>query len=184
MYQPLIKFHPHPAIITQVLRIFALYSITRQLLFMALTVGDKAPDFLGLDENGAGVRLSDFKGRKVVLYFYPKDNTSGCTAEACSMRDNYDELRGKGFEVIGVSADSAASHRKFIEKQSLPFALIADTEHKLAEAFGTWGEKKMCGRSYMGMLRTTFIIGADGIIEKVYSPKEIKTKEHAQQILK
>lgn len=148
-----------------------------------MNIGDKAPDMLGLDENGKEILLSQFRGRKVVLYFYPKDSTPGCTAEACSLRDAYDELRKAGYEVVGASADSAASHRKFIEKNGLPFPLIADTEKKLAEQFGVWGEKSMYGRKYMGLFRTTFILNEEGIVERIFTPKEIKTKEHAQQIL-
>ncbi len=148
-----------------------------------MNVGDKAPEILGIDQNGREIRLSDFAGRKLVLYFYPKDNTSGCTAEACSIRDNYAELRKAGYEVIGVSVDSASSHRKFIEKQELPFSLIADTNHSLVETMGVWGEKSMYGRKYMGTLRTTFIINEEGIIEHVFYPKEIKTKIHGNQIL-
>ncbi len=146
-------------------------------------VGDKAPEILGLDENGNEIRLDSYKGRKVVLYFYPKDNTSGCTAEACSLRDGYSELRKAGYEIIGVSVDDAKSHQKFIEKNQLPFPLIADTDKKLVEQFGVWGEKSMYGRKYMGTFRTTFIINEEGIIERIFTPKEIKTKEHAQQIL-
>ena len=119
----------------------------------------------------------------MVLYFYPKDNTSGCTAEACSLRDNYAELRKQGYEVIGVSVDNAASHRKFIDKYELPFPLIADTDKKLVEAMGVWGEKSMYGRKYMGTFRTTFLINEEGIIEKIFSPKEIKTKTHGEQLL-
>lgn len=148
-----------------------------------MNVGDKAPEILGRNEKGEEIRLSDYKGRKVVLYFYPKDNTSGCTAEACSLRDNYSELRKAGYEIIGVSVDDEKSHRKFIEKNQLPFTLIADTDKKLVEQFGVWGEKSMYGRKYMGTFRTTFIINEEGIIERIISPKEIKTKEHAQQIL-
>ncbi len=148
-----------------------------------MNVGDKAPELLGLDENGKEIRLSNYKGRKIVLYFYPKDSTSGCTAEACSFRDNYSELRKAGYEVIGVSVDSAKSHLKFIEKNQLPFPLIADTDKQLVEQFGVWGEKSMYGRKYMGTFRTTFIINEDGVIERIFTPKEIKTKEHAQQIL-
>lgn len=148
-----------------------------------MNIGDKAPDMLGLDENGKEILLSQFRGRKVVLYFYPKDSTPGCTAEACSLRDAYDELRKAGYEVVGASTDSAASHRKFIEKNGLPFPLIADTEKKLAEQFGVWGEKSMYGRKYMGLFRTTFILNEEGIVERIFTPKEIKTKEHAQQIL-
>ena len=117
------------------------------------------------------------------MYFYPKDNTSGCTTEACNLRDNYTELRREGYEVIGVSVDDEKSHQKFITKNDLPFPLIADTDKNLVEAFGVWGEKKLYGRSYMGTLRTTFIINGEGIIEKIITPKEIKVKEHAQQIL-
>ena len=148
-----------------------------------MNIGDKAPELLGRNERGEEVRLSDFAGRKLVLYFYPKDNTSGCTAEACSLRDNYAELRDAGYEVVGVSADSEASHQRFIEKHQLPFTLIADTEKTLSQAFGTWGEKSMYGRKYMGMLRTTFLIGEDGRVEKIFSSKEIKTKQHGEQIL-
>ncbi len=148
-----------------------------------MNIGDKAPEILGTDENGKEIRLSDYAGKKLILYFYPKDNTSGCTAEACSLRDNYDTLRQKGYEVVGVSIDSEASHRKFIDKHPLPFHLIADTDHKLVEEMGAWGEKNMCGRKYMGTLRTTFIIGEDGTIQHIFTPKAIKTKEHASQIL-
>ena len=138
---------------------------------------------LGINENGEEIRMSQYKGKKLVLYFYPKDNTSGCTAEACSLRDNYTELRKQGYEVIGVSVDSSTSHRKFIDKYELPFPLIADTEKKLVESMGVWGEKSMYGRKYMGTFRTTFLINEEVIIEKVYSPKEIKTKTHGEQIL-
>ena len=148
-----------------------------------MNIGDKAPEVLGMNENGEEIRLSQYKGKKLVLYFYPKDNTSGCTAEACSLRDNYAELRKQGYEVIGVSVDDAASHRKFIDKHGLPFPLIADTDKKLVEAMGVWGEKSMYGRKYMGTFRTTFLIDEEGIIERIYLPKEIKTKIHAEQIL-
>lgn len=149
-----------------------------------MNIGDKTPETLGFDENGKEIRLSDYKGKKIVLYFYPKDNTSGCTAQACSLRDGYEDLRKAGYEVIGVSVDGAASHQKFIAKHSLPFTLIADTDKKLVEEFGVWGEKKMYGRTYMGTFRTTFIINEEGIVERIIGPKEVKTKEHAQQILK
>lgn len=138
---------------------------------------------LGRDENGKDVRLSDFSGRKLILYFYPKDSTSGCTAEACSLRDNYSALIRLGYAVVGVSVQDEASHRKFIEKNQLPFPLIADTDNRLVELMGVWGEKSMYGRKYMGTFRTTFIINEDGVIEKVFLPKEIKTKTHAEQIL-
>ena len=150
---------------------------------MALQVGDKAPEVLGLNQEGKELKLADFKGKKIVLYFYPKDNTSGCTAQACNLRDNYAELQKAGYEVIGVSADSAKSHQGFITKQNLPFNLIADTETTLSQLFGTWGEKSMYGRKYMGMFRTTFIINEEGIIERIISPKEVKTSDHTAQIL-
>ena len=150
---------------------------------MGLQVGDKAPAVLGINQDGKEIKLADFAGRKVVLYFYPKDNTPGCTAQACSLRDNYDDLRKAGYEVIGVSTDSEASHQKFIAKQHLPFQLIADVDKKLSEEFGTWGEKSMYGKKYMGMFRTTFIIDETGTITRVILPKEVDTKEHADQIL-
>lgn len=150
---------------------------------MALKVGDKAPEILGTNQEGKVLKLSDFAGKKIVLYFYPKDNTSGCTAQACNLRDNYSELCKAGYEVIGVSADNEKSHQGFIAKQNLPFNLIADTEKTLSELFGTWGEKSMYGRKYMGMFRTTFIINEKGIIEKIITPKEVNTKDHAAQIL-
>lgn len=149
-----------------------------------MNIGDKAPDLLGTDEQGREIHLSDYKGQKVVLYFYPKDSTSGCTAEACNLRDNYDALQQAGYAVIGASVDGEKSHQKFIEKNALPFHLIADTDKKLVEQFGVWGEKSMYGRKYMGTFRTTFIINEEGIIERIITPKEIKTKEHASQILK
>ncbi len=148
-----------------------------------MNIGDKAPDFLGKDENGKEIHLSDYKGKKVVIYFYPKDSTPGCTTEACNLRDNYSELIKQGYAVIGVSIDDEASHRKFIEKNDLPFTLIADTDKKLVQEFGVWGEKQMYGRSYMGTLRTTFIVDENGTISKIITPKEIKVKEHAAQIL-
>lgn len=148
-----------------------------------MNIGDKAPEILGRDQNGNEIKLSDFAGRKLVLYFYPKDSTSGCTAEACSLRDNYTELRRQGYEVVGVSIQDEKSHQKFIEKNQLPFPLIADTEKALNEQMGVWGEKSMYGRKYFGTMRTTFIINEEGIIEKVFLPKEIKTKTHAEQIL-
>ena len=148
-----------------------------------MNIGDKAPEVLGINEKGEEMRLSNYQGKKVVLYFYPKDNTSGCTAEACSLRDNYAELKAKGYEVIGVSVDSEKSHQKFIEKYELPFTLIADTDKKLVEAMGVWGEKSMYGRKYMGTFRTTFLINEEGIVERIFLPKEIKTKTHAEQIL-
>lgn len=148
-----------------------------------MNIGDRAPEVLGKDEQGRDIRLSDYKGRKLVLYFYPKDNTSGCTAEACSLRDKYEELQGAGYEVVGVSKDSASSHQKFKEKHALPFPLIADVDKTLMEAMGAWGEKSMYGKKVMGTIRTTFIIDENGIIEQIFAGKQIKTKEHASQIL-
>lgn len=148
-----------------------------------IKIGDKAPEILGRDENGKEIRLSDFKGKKLVLYFYPKDMTSGCTAQACNLRDNYSELRRQGYAVVGVSVQDEKSHQKFIAKNELPFPLIADTDHTLNEAFGTWGEKSMYGRKYFGTFRTTFIINEEGIVERIIGPKEIKTKDHTAQIL-
>lgn len=148
-----------------------------------MQIGDKAPEVLGHDENGQEIRLKQFQGQKLVLYFYPKDNTGGCTAEACSIRDNYSELRKKGYAVVGVSVDSAASHQKFKAKHELPFPLIADTEHTLVEQMGVWAEKSMYGRKYFGTLRTTFIINEEGVIENIILPKQIKTKIHGEQLL-
>ena len=141
------------------------------------------PDFLGRNEKGEVISMSAFNGKKVVLYFYPKDNTSGCTAEACSLRDNYTNLKAAGFEVVGVSVDSATSHQKFIDKYALPFTLIADTDKELVQEMGVWAEKSMYGRKYMGTMRTTFIIDENGIVEKIFSSKEIKTSQHGKQIL-
>ena len=148
-----------------------------------MNIGDKAPEILGLNENGEEIRLSNYQGKKIVLYFYPKDSTSGCTAQACNLRDNYTELCQAGYEVIGVSVDDAKSHQKFIAKNELPFTLIADTDKKLVEQFGVWGEKSMYGRKYMGTFRTTFIINEEGIIERIILPKQVKTKEHSKLIL-
>lgn len=149
-----------------------------------MNIGDKAPEVLGLNEKGEEICLSQYKGKKLVLYFYPKDMTSGCTAQACNLRDNYSTLKEAGYEVVGVSINDAKSHQKFIEKNELPFTLIADTDLKLVQEFGVWGEKSMYGRKYMGTFRTTFIINEEGIIERIISPKEVKTKDHANQILK
>ena len=146
-----------------------------------LKEGDKAPFFKGLNQNGQEISLDDFKGKKVILYFYPKDNTSGCTAEACSLNQNYDTLTAKGYEVIGVSPDSVASHQKFIAKYNLAFNLIADTEKTTLEAYGVWAEKSMYGRKYMGVLRTTFVINEEGTIIKVIT--KVNTKAAAEQLL-
>lgn len=143
--------------------------------------GDAAPEFAGKDQNGNLVSASDFKGSKLVLYFYPKDDTPGCTAQACSLRDSYEMLISKGYKVLGVSADSAKAHQKFIEKFNLPFPLIADTEKEIIKAFGVWGPKKFMGKSYDGIHRTTFLINEKGIIEEVIT--KVDTKDHASQII-
>ncbi len=148
-----------------------------------MKIGDKAPELLGVNQQGKEIKLSDFAGKKLVLYFYPKDNTAGCTAEACNLRDNYADLQAAGYEVLGVSKDSEKTHQNFIAKQSLPFELIADTDTTLNQQFGVWAEKTMCGKTSMGTLRTTFIIDENGIIARIIGPKEIKTKVHASQIL-
>lgn len=149
-----------------------------------LNIGDKVPEVLGTDENGREISLSDFRGKKLALYFYPKDLTSGCTAQACSLRDGYADLLQAGYAVVGVSVDPAASHLRFKAKNNLPFPLIADTDHRLVETFGVWGEKSMYGRKYMGTMRTTFIIDPDtATILHIITPKEVKAKIHASQIL-
>ena len=146
-----------------------------------LQQGDKAPAFTSKDQDGNTVSLSDFAGKKVVLYFYPKDSTPGCTAEACDFRDNYQGLKAKGIEVLGVSIDDEKSHRKFIEKHSLPFTLLADTDKAIVEAYGVWGEKSMYGKKYMGTNRTTFIIDEDGNIAHIIS--KVDTKAPTAQVL-
>ena len=147
-----------------------------------LKKGDNAPVFEGINQNGASVQLDHFKGKKVVLYFYPKDDTPGCTAEACNLRDNFEQLNKNGYEILGVSPDSEKSHQKFIEKYKLPFNLLADTDHKIANAFGVYGKKKFMGKEYMGINRTTFIIDEKGVIEEVIS--KVDTKNHNSQIIK
>ena len=146
-----------------------------------LNGGDKAPDFTAKDQNGKTVSLSDYKGKNVILYFYPKDDTPGCTAESCDFRDNYQSLLSKGYEVIGVSTDDEKSHKKFETKYSLPFTLIADEEKSIVEAYGVWVEKNMYGKQYMGTARTTFIIDGDGTISHVIS--KVDTKNSSQQVL-
>jgi len=145
-----------------------------------LKEGMKAPDFTGVDQNGNHVSLNDFRGRKLVLYFYPKDNTPGCTTEACNLRDNHDEFLNKGFAVVGVSMDSEKSHKGFSQKYSLPFPLIADTTRQIIDAFGVWKEKKLYGKTFLGIARTTFVIDEEGIIEKIIS--KVDTKGHSEQI--
>ena len=146
-----------------------------------LNVGDKAPDFVALNEFGQSTSLSEFLGKKVILYFYPKDMTPGCTAESCNLGENYTVLQEKGFVVLGVSPDSSKSHQKFIDKYNLPFSLIADEDKSVIKAFGVWGPKKFMGKEYDGVHRTTFIIDEVGVIEKVFS--KVNTKDHTNQIL-
>ena len=146
-----------------------------------LNVGDKAPDLLGIDELGNEQRVSSYRGRKLVVYFYPKDSTPGCTAEACSLRDGMDDLVAAGYAVVGISADSTASHQRFKEKQQLNFPLVADVDKSTIMAFGAYGEKKMAGRVYMGIIRTTFVIDESGVVERVIT--KVDTKNAARQIL-
>lgn len=146
-----------------------------------LKIGDKAPNFKGVDQNNNSISLSDFIGKKVILYFYPKANTPGCTAQACNLRDNYDDLLKKGFKIIGVSADSVQKQNNFASKYQLPFPLIADTEKEVLKLYGAWGEKKMYGRTFEGIIRMTYVIDEKGIIEQIFN--KVKTKEHSEQIL-
>ncbi len=143
--------------------------------------GAKAPSFEGINQDGRIIRLEDFKGKKVILYFYPKDDTPGCTAEACNLRDNYHEWIDRGFEVIGISPDTEKSHKKFKEKYNLPFSLLADPDKRILKAYGAWGTKQMYGKSYEGVLRTTYVINEEGIIEEVFT--RVDTKNHTSQIL-
>lgn len=147
-----------------------------------IKIGDKMPQFEVVDQNGKKVKSDDLLGKKTIIYFYPKDNTSGCTAEACNLRDNYEAMVAKGYNVIGVSKDSAASHKKFAEKYQLPFTLLADTSTEMIQAFGAWGEKSLYGRKYMGTLRQTFIFDENGILVEIID--KVDTKNHAAQILK
>lgn len=146
-----------------------------------LKIGDKMPDFEVVDQDGKAVSSKDLIGKKTIIYFYPKDNTSGCTAEACSLRDNYQALMARGYNVVGVSKDSAASHRKFADKYDLPFTLLADTSTQMLQDFGAWGEKKMCGKVSVGTLRRTFIFNEEGVLEKII--EKVDTKNHAAQIM-
>jgi len=148
---------------------------------MALQVGDKAPAFEGIDQDSNPIKLSDFSGKKVVLYFYPKDNTPGCTAQSCNLRDNYDALLKAGYAVVGISSDSPKKHLNFIAKYDLPFPLIADEDKSIHEQYGTWVEKSMYGKTYMGTARTTFVINGEGVIEEIIA--KVKTKDHTAQIL-
>jgi peroxiredoxin Q/BCP len=149
---------------------------------MKLNIGDEAPDFAVPDQDGIVHKLADYRGRKLVIYFYPKDDTPGCTAQACNLRDNYYDLRQQGFEIIGVSVDDEKSHQKFIKKFELPFTLLSDTEKKMVEAYGVWQEKSMYGRQYMGTLRYTFVIDEKGIIQDIIT--KVDTKAHATQLVK
>ncbi len=147
-----------------------------------IKIGDKMPQFEVVDQDGRTVKSEDLLGKKTIIYFYPKDNTSGCTAEACNLRDNYEAMVAKGYNVIGVSKDSAASHKKFAEKYQLPFTLLADISTEMIQAFGAWGEKSLYGRKYMGTLRETFIFDENGILVEIID--KVDTKNHAAQILK
>ena len=146
-----------------------------------LKAGDRAPDFNGILQDESPVSLADYAGKKLIIFFYPKDDTPGCTAAACSLRDNYGELQARGYELLGVSPDKPTKHQKFIAKHDLPMPLLADEEHKMMDAYGTWGPKKFMGREYDGVLRTTVVVNEEGIIDRVYT--KVKTKTHADQIL-
>lgn len=146
-----------------------------------IEIGKKAPEIVGIDQFGNKIKLSDYLGKKLIIFFYPKDNTPGCTAQACNLRDNYSILQKAGFEIIGISIDSEASHQKFSDKHSLPFPLLPDTEKKIVSDYGVWGEKKFMGRTFLGTKRTTFVIDENGNIEKIFD--KVKTKAHAEQIL-
>lgn len=148
-----------------------------------MNIGEKIPEFLGIDQNGNEIKSSDYRGKKIILYSYPKANTSGCTAEACSLQSHKAELEAAGYAIIGVSKDKQELQKRFAETQGLEFPLIADTETTLLQQLGCWGEKVACGRRTIGTLRTTYLVDENGIIEKIFSPKEIKTKVHAEQIL-
>ena len=148
-----------------------------------MEIGQRLPELLGTDQDGKEIKLSDFQGKKLVLYIYPRDATPGCTSEACSLRDNYDRFLSRGYAVVGVSPQSAESHKKFIAKYNLPFPLIADTEKRLVNELGVYGEKKMYGKVSMGIFRTTFITDENGVVEQIFTPRQIKGKEHAEQIL-
>ena len=148
-----------------------------------MEIGQRLPELRGTDQDGKEIKLSDFQGKKLVLYIYPRDATPGCTSEACSLRDNYDRFLSRGYAVVGVSPQSAESHKKFIAKYNLPFPLIADTEKRLVNELGVYGEKKMYGKVSMGIFRTTFITDENGVVEQIFTPRQIKVKEHAEQIL-
>jgi peroxiredoxin Q/BCP len=146
-----------------------------------LKAGDKAPEFEGVNQDGKKLSLGDYKGKKLIIYFYPKDNTPGCTAQACNLRDNYKAMQKQGYEILGVSADSEKKHQNFISKYDLPFDLIADTDKEMIKAYGVWGPKKFMGKKYDGIHRTTFVINEEGVIDEVIS--KVKTKTHSEQIM-
>jgi peroxiredoxin Q/BCP len=148
-----------------------------------MEIGEKLPEYLGKDQDGNEIKLSDFAGKKLVLYVYPKDMTPGCTNEACNLRDNYERFLAKGYAVVGVSIQSAESHKKFIAKYNLPFPLIADTDKTLVTELGAYGEKKMYGKTTIGTIRTTFVADENGIITEVFRARQVKVKEHASQII-
>ncbi len=169
---------------TRILYIFLILSICVMNSFSQgkLSIGDKAPEFSGVDQDGKQVALSDFKGKKVVLYFYPKDQTPGCTQEACNLRDNIGKLSSEGYEVLGVSSDDVSSHKEFQQKYNLPFSLIADTDKSINQKYGVWVEKERDGKKYMGTARVTFLIDENGVITNIID--KVDTKDHANQILK
>lgn len=148
-----------------------------------MNIGDRIPEILGIDQNGKEIKSSDYRGRKIIIYSYPKANTSGCTAEACSLQAHKAELEALGYSIIGVSKDKKELQKKFADAQGLEFPLIADTETTLLQQLGCWGEKVACGHRTIGILRTTYLVNEEGIIEKIFTPKEIKTKIHAEQII-
>ncbi len=169
---------------TRILCIFLILSICVMNSFSQgkLSIGDKAPEFSGVDQDGKQVALSDFKGKKVVLYFYPKDQTPGCTQEACNLRDNIGKLSSEGYEVLGVSSDDVSSHKEFQQKYNLPFSLVADTDKSINQKYGVWVEKERDGKKYMGTARVTFLIDENGVITNIID--KVDTKDHANQILK
>jgi len=175
-----VQFIYQQAIVAALFQVYL--SFLKHSTMTILGKGDKAPDFAGLNQNGEQVSLSGFKGKKLILYFYPKDNTPGCTAESCNLNDNYNMWLSKGYEVVGISPDSVASHKKFADKFGFGFNLIADTDTKILQAYGVWGEKSMYGKKYMGVLRTTFVINEKGIIEEIF--EKVDTKNHTDQIIK
>lgn len=160
---------------------FVLVTFAENFVKMGLEVGDRAPDFHVKDQEGNDIRLKDYRGHKLILYFYPRDNTPGCTKQACNLRDNYQLLQEKGYKILGVSADSAKKHLRFIDKYKLPFPLIVDEEKELINKYGCWGQKKFMGRTFNGILRTTFVIDENGLIENII--RKVKTADHSAQIL-